>query len=195
MPLPKQRRTGPELTREMISSPMGDFRHTMHVGRAGEVFGDTSFLRAREGESDGWLPCPAERKGRLDQPQEEEGRLCQPAVEQTSLPRNWEEEEEGGMLPRTGDEEERLPQHEEGASPDPQLPTGGSLHHAESILSFQVDLGPSMLGEVLGVMEKEPAPSLGYSAKQEGEGVGRGSSSTLEEFKGIGDDLEDEIHL
>ncbi|XP_053577202.1 cdc42 effector protein 1 [Bombina bombina] len=33
-----------ELTPDMISPPLGDFRHVMHVGRKGEVFGDTSFL-------------------------------------------------------------------------------------------------------------------------------------------------------
>ncbi|XP_076154427.1 cdc42 effector protein 1 [Alosa pseudoharengus] len=33
-----------ELTTDMISPPLGDFRHTMHVGRGGDVFGDTSFL-------------------------------------------------------------------------------------------------------------------------------------------------------
>ncbi|KAM8930030.1 cdc42 effector protein 1 isoform 2-T2 [Pelodytes ibericus] len=33
-----------ELTTDMISPPLGDFRHTVHVGRKGEVFGDASFL-------------------------------------------------------------------------------------------------------------------------------------------------------
>ncbi|XP_076866520.1 cdc42 effector protein 1b [Brachyhypopomus gauderio] len=33
-----------DLSADMISLPLGDFRHTMHVGRGGEVFGDTSFL-------------------------------------------------------------------------------------------------------------------------------------------------------
>uniref|UniRef100_A0A8C5GMI5 Cdc42 effector protein 1-like n=1 Tax=Gouania willdenowi TaxID=441366 RepID=A0A8C5GMI5_GOUWI len=33
-----------DLTVDMISPPLGDFRHTMHVGRGGDVFGDTSFL-------------------------------------------------------------------------------------------------------------------------------------------------------
>lgn len=28
----------------MISAPLGDFRHTMHIGRGGDAFGDTSFL-------------------------------------------------------------------------------------------------------------------------------------------------------
>lgn len=39
-----KRRFKSELSVDMISPPMGDFRHTMHVGRGGEVFGDTSFL-------------------------------------------------------------------------------------------------------------------------------------------------------
>ncbi|XP_069053127.1 cdc42 effector protein 1 [Lepisosteus oculatus] len=39
-----RRRYRSELTVDMISPPLGDFRHTMHVGRGGDVFGDTSFL-------------------------------------------------------------------------------------------------------------------------------------------------------
>ncbi|XP_074906987.1 cdc42 effector protein 1 [Buteo buteo] len=39
-----KRRLKSELTPDMISPPLGDFRHTMHVGRGGDVFGDTSFL-------------------------------------------------------------------------------------------------------------------------------------------------------
>ncbi|XP_017271549.1 cdc42 effector protein 1 [Kryptolebias marmoratus] len=39
----KRRHKG-DLTVDMISPPLGDFRHTMHVGRGGDVFGDTSFL-------------------------------------------------------------------------------------------------------------------------------------------------------
>ena len=34
------------LSTEMISLPLGDFRHTAHVGRgADDVFGDTTFLQ------------------------------------------------------------------------------------------------------------------------------------------------------
>lgn len=47
-----KRRFKSELSVDMISPPLGDFRHTMHVGRGGDVFGDTSFLsnygRSRE---------------------------------------------------------------------------------------------------------------------------------------------------
>ncbi|XP_019960955.1 cdc42 effector protein 1b [Paralichthys olivaceus] len=39
-----KRRFKSDLSVDMISPPMGDFRHTMHVGRGGDVFGDTSFL-------------------------------------------------------------------------------------------------------------------------------------------------------
>lgn len=41
------------LTADMISPPLGDFRHTMHVGRGGDVFGDTSFLSNHGGSSGG----------------------------------------------------------------------------------------------------------------------------------------------
>lgn len=40
----EKRRFKSDLSVDMISPPMGDFRHTMHVGRGGDVFGDTSFL-------------------------------------------------------------------------------------------------------------------------------------------------------
>ncbi|XP_068162314.1 cdc42 effector protein 1 isoform X2 [Antennarius striatus] len=37
----------------MISPPLGDFRHTMHVGRGGDAFGDTSFLSNHGGTANG----------------------------------------------------------------------------------------------------------------------------------------------
>ncbi|XP_059395465.1 cdc42 effector protein 1-like [Carassius carassius] len=48
-----------DLSVDMISSPLGDVHHTMHVGRGGDVFGDTSFLSNYGGSSnsDGlWFP-------------------------------------------------------------------------------------------------------------------------------------------
>ncbi|XP_061612051.1 cdc42 effector protein 1 [Phyllopteryx taeniolatus] len=48
-----KRRFKPDLTVDMISPPLGDFRHTMHVGRGGDVFGDTSFLSNHGGSSNG----------------------------------------------------------------------------------------------------------------------------------------------
>uniref|UniRef100_A0A8B9TVV9 CDC42 effector protein 4 n=1 Tax=Anas zonorhyncha TaxID=75864 RepID=A0A8B9TVV9_9AVES len=89
-----KRRSRADLTAEMISAPLGDFRHTMHVGRAGDAFGDTSFLTSKAGE-----PGPE--------------------------------------------------------PPVPSLPQQQALAHAESIMSFHIDLGPSMLGDVLSIMDKE----------------------------------------
>lgn len=48
----KRRHKG-DLTLDMISPPLGDFRHTMHVGRGGDVFGDTSFLSNHGGTGNG----------------------------------------------------------------------------------------------------------------------------------------------
>uniref|UniRef100_A0A8C9QMJ4 CRIB domain-containing protein n=1 Tax=Spermophilus dauricus TaxID=99837 RepID=A0A8C9QMJ4_SPEDA len=95
-----KRRSRLDLTAEMISAPLGDFRHTMHVGRAGDAFGDTSFLNSKKGEPDGESRAPASCP-----------RACRPA--------------------------------------------SYGLKHAESILSFHIDLGPSMLGDVLSIMDKE----------------------------------------
>lgn len=47
-----KRRFRNDLTSDMISPPLGDFRHTMHVGRGGDVFGDTSFLSNHGGDQD-----------------------------------------------------------------------------------------------------------------------------------------------
>jgi len=33
--------------------------------------------------------------------------------------------------------------------------SGAGMKHAESIMSFHIDLGPSMLGDVLSIMDKE----------------------------------------
>ncbi|XP_035001165.1 cdc42 effector protein 1 [Hippoglossus stenolepis] len=46
-----KRRFKSDLTVDMISPPLGDFRHTMHVGRGGDVFGDTSFLSNHGGSA------------------------------------------------------------------------------------------------------------------------------------------------
>ncbi|XP_054454351.1 cdc42 effector protein 1 [Anoplopoma fimbria] len=46
-----KRRFKGDLTLDMISPPLGDFRHTMHVGRGGDVFGDTTFLSNHGGSA------------------------------------------------------------------------------------------------------------------------------------------------
>ncbi|XP_028836990.1 cdc42 effector protein 5 [Denticeps clupeoides] len=119
MPLHKTSRA-PRLDPTMISAPLGDFRHTMHIGRGGDVFGDTSFL-----SSHGPAPLDASKPATPVQ------------------------------TPST--ESEPLANHSSPAtdSPTKEAPRSGELRHAESVSSFDLDLdlGPSMLGDVLGVMD------------------------------------------
>ncbi|XP_005084193.1 cdc42 effector protein 5 [Mesocricetus auratus] len=95
-----------------ISAPLGDFRHTLHVGRGGDAFGDTSFLSRHGGG-----PPPEPRAPPVGTPHS----VPPPAVPQPPAP---------GLCV---------------ASP------------VDPLLSFHLDLGPSMLDAVLGVMDAERA--------------------------------------
>ncbi|XP_053708342.1 cdc42 effector protein 4a [Synchiropus splendidus] len=206
-----KRRSRLDLTREMISAPLGDFRHTMHVGRSGDAFGDTSFLSSRSGE-----PPPettssprSPRPGLLS-------RTFRSSKRSQSVTRVDHEDSmtiSGGSpiyvknamsLPFLNDEDRGdgigskslssspLKQREEldgrGAAAPTQLLEleeqkfgdltelpegyrnyGGGMKHAESVMSFHVDLGPSMLGDILGVMEKDD-DDLGYEEGKSSEG-------------------------
>ncbi|XP_012588602.1 PREDICTED: cdc42 effector protein 4 [Condylura cristata] len=220
--VPSKRRSRVDLTAEMISAPLGDFRHTMHVGRGGDAFGDTSFLNSKAGELDGESleeqPSASSSSKRSllsrkfrgskrsqsvtrgDREQRDMlGSLRDSALfvkNAMSLPQLNEKEasEKGpGQLPKSlssspvkqasggegGAEDEGVGEapapRRNGAtgphSPDPlldeqafgaltdlpvvQKAPGYGLKHAESIMSFHIDLGPSMLGDVLSIMDKE----------------------------------------
>ncbi|XP_006897429.1 PREDICTED: cdc42 effector protein 5 [Elephantulus edwardii] len=103
---PSQPKRRPERGVLSISAPLGDFRHTLHVGRSGDAFGDTSFLSRHGGG-----PPP------------------EPRVPSTEVPR---------CTPPPS-----IPQP---PAPEPRTP-------ADPLLSFHLDLGPSMLDAVLGVMD------------------------------------------
>ncbi|XP_004593000.2 cdc42 effector protein 4 [Ochotona princeps] len=219
-----KRRSRVDLTAEMISAPLGDFRHTMHVGRAGDAFGDTSFLNSKTGEPDGESldeqassSSTSSKRSLLsrkfrgskrsqsvtrgDREQRDMlGSLRDSALfvkNAMSLPQLNEKEaaEKGsGKLPKSlssspvkkalagegcAEEEEEVDTGEGGlrrngatgpTSPDPLLDEQAfgdltdlpvvpkasyGLKHAESIMSFHIDLGPSMLGDVLSIMDKE----------------------------------------
>ncbi len=98
----------------MISAPLGDFRHTMHVGRGGDAFGDTSFLSSHG-------PNPSS-----EQP------VMEASVDTTDNKMNHNNEIE----------------YAEDTGPN-------ELRHSDSVSSFDLDfdLGPSILGDVLGVMD------------------------------------------
>lgn len=199
-----KRRSRADLTAEMISAPLGDFRHTMHVGRAGDAFGDTSFLTSKAGEPEvGEEPGASKpsllsrrfRSSKRSQSvtrgdrQDMLGSLRDSALfvkNAVSLPQLNEKEVDrsAGQLPKSlssspvkklpeeGSPEEQ--QHPNGAAAGPLSPglderdfgditelpvvvakSGAGMKHAESIMSFHIDLGPSMLGDVLSIMDKE----------------------------------------
>lgn len=208
-----KRRSRMDLTREMISAPLGDFRHTMHVGRSGDAFGDTSFLSSRSGE-----PSPetssfprSPRPGLLSRTfrsskrsqsvnrvdQHGDGSLMVPGGSPTfvknamSLPFLNNEDRSDSMgaksLSSSPFKQHEL-QGESGAAaaahflelqeksfgeltelPEYPIPYGGGMKHAESVMSFHVDLGPSMMNDILGVMEKED-DDLGYEEGKSSEG-------------------------
>ncbi|NWX52363.1 BORG4 protein, partial [Steatornis caripensis] len=202
-----KRRSRADLTAEMISAPLGDFRHTMHVGRAGDAFGDTSFLTSKAGEPGPEVgeepgaskPSLLSRRFRSSKRSQSVtrgdrrdmlGSLRDSALfvkNAVSLPQLNEKEVDrsAGQLPKSlsSSPVKKLPEEE--VSPEEQqrpngaaagtlspglderdfgditeLPvvvakSGAGMKHAESIMSFHIDLGPSMLGDVLSIMDKE----------------------------------------
>ncbi|NXL28558.1 BORG4 protein, partial [Glaucidium brasilianum] len=201
-----KRRSRADLTAEMISAPLGDFRHTMHVGRAGDAFGDTSFLTSKAGEpgpevgeeSGASKPSLLSRRFRSSKRSQSVtrgdrrdmlGSLRDSALfvkNAVSLPQLNEKEVDrsAGQLPKSlsSSPVKKLPeevspeeqQRPNGAAAGPLSPglderdfgditelpvvvakSGAGMKHAESIMSFHIDLGPSMLGDVLSIMDKE----------------------------------------
>ncbi|NXA61985.1 BORG4 protein, partial [Mohoua ochrocephala] len=201
-----KRRSRADLTAEMISAPLGDFRHTMHVGRAGDAFGDTSFLTSKAGEPvpevgeepGASKPSLLSRRFRSSKRSQSVtrgdrrdmlGSLRDSALfvkNAVSLPQLNEKDVDrsAGQLPKSLSSspvkklpEEMSPEEQQrpnGAAAGPLSPGlderdfgditdlpvvvakgGAGLKHAESIMSFHIDLGPSMLGDVLSIMDKD----------------------------------------
>lgn len=206
-----KRRSRMDLTTEMISAPLGDFRHTMHVGRGGDAFGDTSFLSSHSGEppQDATSNPRSPKLGllsrtfrsskrsqsvtRVDQrdntqlPPSDSPKYVKNAL---SLPflNDEDRDTEGGRMLKSLASSPMKQQASNGAAAHgldlelhersfgeltdlrPSLPyNGGGMKHAESVMSFHVDLGPSMLGDILGVMQKEE-DDLGFEEGKNSEG-------------------------
>ncbi|XP_037664551.1 cdc42 effector protein 4 [Choloepus didactylus] len=214
-----KRRSRVDLTAEMISAPLGDFRHTMHVGRAGDAFGDTSFLNSKVGELDGEslderaststskrsllsrkfrgskrsqsvtrsdreqrdmlgslrdsalfvknamsLPQLNEKEAAEKSPSKLPKSLSSSPVKKASSGEGAEDEGGGGeaVARRNGagapySPDPLLDEQAFGDLTDlPVVPKAShGLKHAESVMSFHIDLGPSMLGDVLSIMDKD----------------------------------------
>ncbi|XP_018424453.1 PREDICTED: cdc42 effector protein 4 [Nanorana parkeri] len=199
-PNASKRRSRADLTAEMISAPLGDFRHTMHIGRAGDAFGDTSFLSKPEDQQEpeestskpGLLSrtfrnskrsLSVTRGDRRDML----GSLRDSALfvkNAVSLPQLTEKEAEKSSskkMPKSlsSSPVKKVPEEQQymnGASsrspapvpdlvqaekefgdltdlPDSAPKSSYGMKHAESIMSFHIDLGPSMLGDILSIMD------------------------------------------
>uniref|UniRef100_A0A8C7ZCT9 CDC42 effector protein (Rho GTPase binding) 4b n=1 Tax=Oryzias sinensis TaxID=183150 RepID=A0A8C7ZCT9_9TELE len=235
-----KRRSRADLTAEMISAPLGDFRHTMHVGRGGDAFGDTSFLSTRTGEaprdpqtkqsSPGSKPGllsrtfrSSKRSHSVNRGDKYEYNMTLPSASSSqfvknaiSLPYlNDESASRGSQLPKsvssspmktltdtkdkpvngaaaiaTVDMEMDERNFGEATDLPPSMPRGGGMKQAESMMSFHIDLGPSMLWDILGVMEKKSweDDDLGYEEGKSSEGYASPSHIPL-----IDDDDADEL--
>nr|XP_006207119.1 cdc42 effector protein 1 [Vicugna pacos] len=187
------------LTADMISPPLGDFRHTMHVGRGGDVFGDTSFLSNHGGSSGGThrsprsflakklqlmrrvgapprrmasppAPSPAPPaispiiKNAISLPQLNQAAYDSLVVGKLSFDRSPASSTDGhsgygldsgfctiSRLPR--------PEKPRDRDRDSTFPSEPELRRSDSLQSFRLDLdlGPSLLSELLGVMSLSEA--------------------------------------
>ncbi|XP_063293180.1 cdc42 effector protein 4-like [Pelobates fuscus] len=157
------------IDREMISAPLGDFRHTMHVGRGGDVFGDTSFLSNHGPSSAPAVEAQAPSKNGLTKTiskEHEETKMADSlsqlsqssgigsgAGSVSSSPVNNVPSKDDSMWNNSNSG--RQPDQFDWLSPDSDC----GLKHAESMLSFHLDLGPSIMDEVLGVMDRDDPTS------------------------------------
>ncbi|XP_007942968.1 cdc42 effector protein 2 [Orycteropus afer afer] len=182
------------LSSDMISPPLGDFRHTIHIGSGGggDTFGDISFLQGKLHLLPGTVAEGAEEDGPLDLPFQftRTATVCgrelpdgpSPLLKNAiSLPVI------GGPQALTLPPAQAPPKpprlHLETPQPSPQpspqeagdmdiwrtleaspahnglTPQAGAeepfLSHGSSLLSLHVDLGPSILDDVLQIMDQD----------------------------------------
>ncbi|XP_055987806.1 cdc42 effector protein 2 [Sorex fumeus] len=177
------------LSSDMISPPLGDFRHTIHIGSGGDrdMFGDISFLQGKLHLLPGTAADGADEDA-LDLPFQftRTATLCArelPAGPSPLLKNAISLPVIGGpqalTLPPTQAPPKPPRLHLETPQPSPQeaasmdiwrTPEAGQAHngltpdsgseepflsHASSLLSLHVDLGPSILDDVLQIMDQD----------------------------------------
>ncbi|XP_043540856.1 cdc42 effector protein 2-like [Chiloscyllium plagiosum] len=190
----KQEKLRDILSSDMISSPLGDFRHTIHIGSRGkdDIFGDISFLKGkfhllpgRQGDSVLGKMSGCARPASL---QQQVSPLLKnaislpviggsvPETEAPPKPPRLHLDSKGGDSQAIGPVCNRSQEQEEvtagrqpaAAIPDGAQPSPGPLHstlrgvpdsnllpNAVSLLSLHLDLGPSILDDVLQIMDRE----------------------------------------
>ncbi|OCT70888.1 cdc42 effector protein 4 [Xenopus laevis] len=170
MPIRKQSgsKKKPRIDRDMISAPLGDFRHTMHVGRGGDVFGDTSFLSNHGPSSASQVEAQAPKKNGLmthGSGDHEESKMADSLsqISQSSGIGSGAGSVSSSPINNVSSKEDNLWNSSSVGQRD-QLDWASpgnnfGMKHAESMLSFHLDLGPSIMDEVLGVMNKDISSS------------------------------------
>ncbi|NWY34917.1 BORG1 protein, partial [Pheucticus melanocephalus] len=176
------------LSSDMISPPLGDFRHTIHVGSGGQsdTFGDISFLQGKfhllpragdaadRGEATAAAPFEFSRtatmsgveaaaapspllKNAISLPALGAAQaLTLPAAQAPPKPPRLHLDEAAAASPSSPPSSSSPP------SPPCARPAANGeaepfLSHAGSLLSLHVDLGPSILEDVLQVMDRHQA--------------------------------------
>lgn len=213
-----KRRFKSDLSVDMISPPLGDFRHTMHVGRGGDVFGDTSFLSNHGGNKEpgspdsassskttGFFtrtlrhvrknsgPCPRSGSREFSPPPPEISPIIKNAI---SLPQLNVDSPNGCLqrvlFPSSVSSPESslytyglqsgfvtLPRHsrldrqfQDGDIRRGSLPDNGgfTLTRSDSLTSFTLDLGPSLMTEVLGLIDSSSCLQMSDHSRAESEG-------------------------
>ncbi|XP_053857842.1 cdc42 effector protein 2 [Vidua macroura] len=163
------------LSSDMISPPLGDFRHTIHVGSGGEsdTFGDISFLQGKfhllprsDGDRGGGAEAAAFEFSRTATISGGEAAAAPSPLLKNAISLPALGAAQALTLPaaQAPPKPPRLHLDEAAASPPcPRLaaPANGEaepfLSHAGSLLSLHVDLGPSILEDVLQVMDRHRA--------------------------------------
>lgn len=179
------------LSSDMISPPLGDFRHTIHVGSGGQAdtFGDVSFLQgkfhllprsATDRDEEGTATAPFEFSRTATMSGAEAAAPSPLLKNAISLPALGAAQaltlpvaQAPPKPPRLHLDEATAPSSPSSPSPPSPCPRAAAngeaepfLSHAGSLLSLHVDLGPSILEDVLQVMDRHQA-ERGAAARPE----------------------------
>ncbi|XP_032991688.1 cdc42 effector protein 2 isoform X1 [Lacerta agilis] len=209
------------LSSDMISPPLGDFRHTIHIGSGGEndMFGDISFLQGKfhllprtegnvspGGTSQYMVPFEFSRTATISgyEPPPTDipspllknaislpvigglQALTLPSAQAPPKPPRLHLDDKVQAAPQTNDPVLSPPCAVSARTSEPLGTANGKcpasvngfsgeenkdkafMSHAGSLLSLHVDLGPSILDDVLQVMEKHQTADVGAPLQDSG---------------------------
>ncbi|NXU99673.1 BORG1 protein, partial [Cettia cetti] len=152
------------LSSDMISPPLGDFRHTIHIGSGGQsdTFGDISFLQGkfhllpRRGDiGDEVTSVTSFEFSRAATISGAEAAAAPSPLLKNAISLPALGGAQALTLPAAPPKPPRL--HLDEVTPAANGEAEPLVSHAGSLLSLHVDLGPSILEDVLQVMDRHQA--------------------------------------